>query len=163
MRYAARRSCGTCESSSRSSGRPAPGRSSSSPRAIASAILRSAIWSNISIAYRGAIAAGIESTLQNPILYCDAVRMPRQLVPVVPAIERMAAALELVDRRARVARLDMQRVARLAEREAPGEPAWHGERLLDVQAEVDHGDVGLHVDLRLAIRAHAAEHRPQLF
>ena len=30
------------------------------------------------------------------------------------------------------------------------------------EAEVDHRDVGLQVDLRLAVGAHAAEHRPEL-
>jgi len=73
----------------------------------------------------------------------------------------VAATLERVDRGARIAGLDVQRVAGLAEREASRKPARHVERLLDVEAEVDHGDVGLHVDLRLAVGAHAAENRPE--
>src|SRR4051812_44049924 len=50
----------------------------------------------------------------------DAVRVAGELVPVAPAVERMAAARELIDGLLRVARLDVQRVARLAEREAAG-------------------------------------------
>src|SRR5688572_33393723 len=89
--------------------------------------------------------------------------MPGELVPVAPAVDRMAAALELVYGLAREARLDVQRVARLAQPEAARQPARPGERLLDVLPEVDHRDVGLQVDLRLAVGAHAAQHRPELF
>ena len=45
----------------------------------------------------------------------DAVRVARELVPVAPAVEQVAAARELVDRGRREARLDVQGVARLAE------------------------------------------------
>src|SRR5262245_7872772 len=48
----------------------------------------------------------------------DPMRMPRQLVPLAPAVQRVAAALELGDGLGRKARLDVQRVARLAERKA---------------------------------------------
>src|SRR5688500_20252793 len=89
--------------------------------------------------------------------------MAGELVPVAPAIDRMAAALELVDGLAREARLDVQRVARLAQAEAARQPARPGERLLDVLPEVDHRDVGLQVDLRLAVGAHAAQYCPELF
>src|SRR5688572_15998752 len=87
--------------------------------------------------------------------------MAGELVPVAPAVHRMPAPLEFADRVARKARLDMQRVARLAQAEAPRQPARSGERLLDVLPVVDHRHVGLQVDLRLAIRAHAAEHCPE--
>src|SRR4029077_11382128 len=76
--------------------------------------------------------------------------------------QRMTAARELVDGRVRIARLDMQRVARLAEGEGPGEPGGEGGRLVDVLAKIDHRDVSLHVDLWLAVRPHAADHRPEL-
>ena len=56
----------------------------------------------------------------------------------------------------------MQGVAFFAKREAAGEPARCFERFLDVAAEVDQVDVGLQVDLRLAIGAHATDHTPQL-
>src|SRR6185295_728459 len=144
-----------CESSSSSSGRPAPGRSSKSPRAIASSILRSARYSSAVTAW--IITAGELAVVADG----DAVGMPGELVPVAPAIDRVAAPLELVDRGARIARLDVQRVARLAEREAPGQPARPGDRLLHAAAIVDHRDVGLQVDLRLPVRAHAAEDGPQ--
>src|SRR5947207_3279004 len=74
----------------------------------------------------------------------------------------MTAALELVDGGAGEARLDMQRVACLAEREASREPARPTDRFLDGAAVVDHRHVGLQVDLRLAVGAHAAERGPQL-
>src|SRR5258708_38549739 len=77
------------------------------------------------------------------------------------SVDEMAAALELVDGAARIARLDVQRVARLAEREAAREPARITDCLLDIAAVIDHGDVSLELDLRLAVGAHAAEHRPE--
>src|SRR5687768_7437697 len=164
MRQARRRSSGTSLSSSRSSGWPAPGRASSSPRAMASAMTFSARKSSMSVAYRSAVASRIEAAGQKSRarIARNAVGMSGELIPIAPAIDRMAAALELVDRRAREARLDVQGVARLAQPEAPRQPARPGERLLDVLPEVDHRDVGLQVDLRLSVGAHAAEHRPQL-
>src|ERR1035437_6604557 len=74
----------------------------------------------------------------------------------------MASALELFQRALRVSALDVEQVARLAQGKAAGEPARRFDCLLHVQAEVDHGDVGLKLDLRLAVGAHAAEYLPQL-
>src|SRR5262249_49035587 len=91
----------------------------------------------------------------------DAVGMAGVLVPVGPAVEQMPTALELVDGLAREARLDMQRVARLADGETAGQEARHVERLLDVEAVVDQGVVDLQMDLRLAVGAHATQHGPQ--
>src|SRR4051794_5352462 len=91
----------------------------------------------------------------------DSVRMPGHLVPWTPMIDDVTPALELVDGASRKARLHVQRVARLAEREAAGEKAWHLERLLDIEPVVDHRHVGLQLDLRLPVRAHAAEDAPK--
>src|SRR4029453_3817410 len=87
--------------------------------------------------------------------------MARRLVPVAPAIEQVAAALQLGNGRAWKARFYVQGVARLEESEAAGQEARHVERLLDVQPMVDHRAVGLHVDLRLAVGAHAAQRGPE--
>src|SRR5688572_18397813 len=84
-----------------------------------------------------------------------------ELVPAAPAVDRMAAALELVDRFPRKARLDVQRIAPFAQSEAARPPARPGERLLDILPEVDHRAVGLYVDLRLPVGSHAAEHGPK--
>src|SRR5947208_904563 len=106
------------------------------------------------VSYRSPVAARIRAAGEHTALAVDgdAVGVAGELVPVAPALQRMSAARELVDGFPRIARLDVQRVARLAERKTPGEPARQGERLLDVLTEVDHRDVGLHVDLRLAVR-----------
>src|SRR6478609_9361820 len=48
----------------------------------------------------------------------DAVGVARDLVPVAPAVDQVAAPLELVDRARREAGLEVQRVARLQEAEA---------------------------------------------
>src|SRR5882672_5101427 len=53
----------------------------------------------------------------------DPMRMPRELVPLAPSIDPMPAPLQLRDGLARKACLDVQRVARLAERKADREPA----------------------------------------
>src|SRR3954469_2764584 len=105
------------------------------------------------VSRRGAVAARVSAAGQDPTLAVDgdAVGVAGELVPVAPPVQRMAAARELVDGRLRIARLDVQRVACFAEREASGEPARQGERLLDVLAEIDHRDVGLHVNLWLAV------------
>ena len=54
----------------------------------------------------------------------------------------------------------MQHVARFADREAARQEARHLDRLLDVEAVVDHGQIGLQMNLRLAVGAHAAQHAP---
>src|SRR5688572_4894291 len=82
--------------------------------------------------------------------------MARRLVPVAPAVEQVAATLQLGNGLAGKARLYVQRVARLEESEAARQEARHVERLLDVEPMVDHRAVDLHVDLRLAVGAHAA-------
>ena len=48
------------------------------------------------------------------------------------------------------------RIARLEQTEATGEETRLVESLLDVQPMIDQGAVDLHVDLRLAVRPHAA-------
>src|SRR5687768_15510773 len=98
MRHAMRASGGIRGSqSSRSIGLPAPGRLSNSPRAMASPILRSAM-------YCSAVTARIIAARERAVLAdADAVRMPGELVPVAPAIDDVAAALELVHRVAREA------------------------------------------------------------
>src|SRR5260221_5596431 len=72
----------------------------------------------------------------------------------------MSPALELLYGRLGKTAFDIEQVARVADIEAPREPARHLERLLDVEAEIDEAHVTLQVDLRLAVRAHAAEHLP---
>src|SRR5512139_2030954 len=74
----------------------------------------------------------------------------------------MAASLEFGDGLARKARLDMQCVAFLEEAEAARQEARHVERLLNIEATVEQGAIDLHMDLRLAVGAHAAQNRPQL-
>src|SRR6185437_14633243 len=71
----------------------------------------------------------------------DAVGVAGIFVPVAPAIQQVAAPLERGERRCRHAALDVQRVARLADREAPAQEARGFECLLDVAAVVDHGEV----------------------
>ena len=87
--------------------------------------------------------------------------MARELIPVPPPIEAVASALELVDRLAREPGFDVQRIAVLPEREAPREPAWRLERLLDIAAEVDEVDIRLQMNLWLPVGTHAAHHAPQ--
>jgi len=47
------------------------------------------------------------------------MRMPRQLAPITPAVDHVAAPLQLGDSLARKPRLDVQRVARLASAKRP--------------------------------------------
>src|SRR5260370_16662396 len=91
----------------------------------------------------------------------DALRMTRRFVPVSPAIDDMAAPLELGARRRRKTAFDVQGVARLQEAEAAGQEAWRLQRLLDVEPVVDHGGVGLQGDLWLPVGPHAAQPAPQ--
>src|SRR5438132_13062675 len=86
--------------------------------------------------------------------------MPGEFAPVGPPVHRVTPPLELLDGRLGKTPFDVEQVARVADIEAPREPAWHLERLLDVEAEIDEAHVALHMDLRLAVRAHAAEHLP---
>lgn len=88
--------------------------------------------------------------------------MAGEFVPCPPAVQHMASAIELFQGALRVTPLDVEQVARFAQGEAAGEPARRFDCLLNVQAEVDHGNIGLELDLRLAVGAHAAEHLPQL-
>src|SRR5688500_10804097 len=101
---------------------------------------KSSMLDSLSVARGGAVAARIGAAREHAAFGIDgdAVGMAGELVPVAPSVDRMPAPRELVDRRARVARLDVQGVARLAEPEAAGEPARGVERLLDVAPEVDH-------------------------
>jgi len=73
----------------------------------------------------------------------------------------MASALEFFQGALGVSSLDVEQVARFAQGEAAGKSARRVDCLLHVQAEVDHDDVSLELDLRLAVGAHAAEYLPQ--
>src|SRR5712692_7726235 len=86
--------------------------------------------------------------------------MPGQFAPVGPPVHLVPPPLELLDGRPGNTPFDVEQVARVADVEAPRQPARHLERLLDVEAEIDEAHVALHVDLRLAVRAHATEHLP---
>src|SRR5581483_2652178 len=92
-----------------------------------------------SIARRGAIAARIEAPGAHAALLVDGktLRMPGEFVPIGPALEPVAAARQLVERLARETAFDVQRIARLAEREAAREPARRRERRLDIEPVVD--------------------------
>src|SRR5258708_10634719 len=72
----------------------------------------------------------------------------------------MPPPLELLHGRLRKTAFDIEQVARISDIEAARQPARHLDRLLDVETEIDEAYVTLQVDLRLAIRAHAAEHLP---
>src|SRR5205809_4605028 len=87
--------------------------------------------------------------------------MARKLAEIRPAICRVSPPLELLDGRRGKSPFDVEQVARVADIEAPREPARHLERPLDVEAEIDEAHVALQVDLRLAVRAHAAENLPK--
>src|SRR5262247_3439108 len=87
--------------------------------------------------------------------------MPGELAPPGPAVYRVPAALELPQGGVGKAPLDIQQVARITDVEAPREPARHLQRPLDIEPEIHQPDVALQVDLRLAVRAHAAEQLPQ--
>src|SRR5882724_9257816 len=90
----------------------------------------------------------------------DSVRVAGELAEVRPSVHGMPPPLELLHGRLGEAPLDIEQVARVADIEAPRKPARHLERLLDVETEIDQAHVALQVDLRLAVRAHAAEHLP---
>ena len=92
----------------------------------------------------------------------DAVGMARELVPLGPAVHVVSAALELAQRGFRKSSFYIEEVARLAEREAAREPARRCDGLCDIEAEVDHVNVALQMDLRLAVGPHAAEHVAEL-
>src|SRR5258708_11995958 len=72
----------------------------------------------------------------------------------------MPPPLELLHGRLRKTAFDIEQVARISDIEAARQPARHLDRLLDVETEIDQAYVTLQVDLRLAIRPHAAEHLP---
>src|SRR2546427_10777179 len=86
--------------------------------------------------------------------------MPGQFAPVGPPVHRVSPTLELLHGRLGKTPFDIEQVARVADGEAPREPARHLERLLDVKAEIDEAHIALQVDLRLAVGAHAAEYLP---
>src|SRR5207247_11461408 len=90
------------------------------------------------------------------------MRVSGHFVPGAPAVDRMAALRECGDRSFGEAALDMQRITRLAEREAAGQEPRYLDRFLNVETEIDHRRIELHLDLRLAVRAHAAEYAPEL-
>src|SRR5262249_39808911 len=116
-----------------------------------------------SVAEGGAVAAWVRAADPGARdrIDGDAVRVARALRPRRPAMHEMSAALERGESGRGKARLDVEEVARITQGEAPGEPARRGDRLLHVESVVDHGGVGLQVDLRLAVRAHAAEDLPE--
>src|SRR5262252_10208111 len=116
-----------------------------------------------SVAEGGAVAARVRAADSGAGDRIDgnAVRVARSLFPRRPAMDEMATALELGEGGRGKARLDVEEIARIPEGEAAGEPARRGHRLLHVEPVIDHGDVGLEVDLRLAVRPHAAEDLPQ--
>src|SRR5579883_3492398 len=76
----------------------------------------------------------------------DAVGVTGIFVPVAPAVQQVASALQRIERGGRHAALDVERVARLADREPAAQEAGALQRLLDVAAVVDHGEIGLQVD-----------------
>src|SRR5438552_6698674 len=84
------------------------------------------------------------------------------LIPRTPAMDGMASLFKRAQCVCGKAVLHVQRVARLAERETTGQESRQLDGFLDVQAEVDHASIKLELDLRLAIRAHAAKHAPEL-
>src|SRR4051812_22592913 len=88
--------------------------------------------------------------------------MTGQLVPVTPTVHGMAPSLELAHGGLGETAFQVEQVARLADRPPTGEEARQLEGRLDVQAEVDHPDVRLQLDLRLSVGAHAAQHAPEL-
>ena len=89
------------------------------------------------------------------------MRVTGELAEIRPAICNMSTPLELLDGRLGETPFDIEQIARVADIEAPREPARHLDRLLDVEAEIDEAYVALQVDLRLAVRAHAAENLPK--
>src|SRR5262249_3044427 len=115
-------------------------------------------------ANRLAVAPWIGAAPQHPRLRIDrdAVGVSGAFVPVGPPVDDVAAPRQLGDRRLGKTTLDVQRVARLEEAEAARQETRHVERLLDVEAMIDQRAVDLHVDLRLAVGAHAAQHAPKL-
>src|SRR5262249_30217251 len=91
----------------------------------------------------------------------DAMRVAGQFVPVAPAVDRMSAPLQFVDRLRRKPSLDVERIARLTERETTGEEARRLQCFLNIAAVVDERDVSLQMQLRLTVGAHAAERSPE--
>ena len=92
----------------------------------------------------------------------DAVGVAGHLVPGAPAVDGVAALRERVDRR-RGKRLSMCSVSRASpSAKRPDRKRGSLDRLLDVEAVVDHRRIELQLDLRLAVGAHAAEHAPEL-
>src|SRR5947199_9722301 len=116
------------------------------------------------IPYRSSIAARVGTAAQHavPPVDHDAVRVTGHFVPGAPAVDRVAALRQRIDRSFGEAALDMQRITRLAEREAAGQEPRYLDRFLNVETEIDHRRIELHLDLRLAVRAHATQHAPEL-
>src|SRR5882762_611397 len=63
----------------------------------------------------------------------DAVRVTGELAEIRPAICHVSPPLELLDGRLGETPFDIEQIARIADIEAPREPAGHLERLLDVE------------------------------
>src|SRR6266566_1435087 len=116
-----------------------------------------------SVADRGAVAPRIGPAHQDAAARVDgdAVGVAGQLVPGLPAIDRVAPVGQLRDGGLGESALQVELVPRVADREAPREPARGLDRTLDVEPEVDQRGVHLEMDLRLAVRAHAAHDLPQ--
>src|SRR6266480_6529815 len=115
-----------------------------------------------SVTDRSAVAPRIGATDAHARHRVDrnAVRVAGELAEIRPAICRVSPPLELLHGRFGETPFDVEQVARVADGEAPREPARHLERLLDVKAEIDEAHIALQVDLRLAVGAHAAEYLP---
>src|SRR5439155_22782407 len=128
-----------------------------------SSVFRKSASGRRAIADRSAVAPPITAACAHTRhrIDRDAVRVAGELAEIRPAICRVSPPLELLHGRFGETPFDVEQVARVADGEAPREPARHLERLLDVKAEIDEVDVALQVDLRLAVRAHAAEHLPK--
>jgi len=87
--------------------------------------------------------------------------VPRHLVPSAPAVEEVPSLRQRMHGIIGKASLQVQGVARFPEAEAAGQEPGHFDRLLDIEAMIDHRRIELQLDVRLSVRPHAAEHAPQ--
>ena len=88
--------------------------------------------------------------------------MTGQLVPIGPAVQDMATLLKSMESLEGITRLYMQSVARFPYSEPSGNEPRHFHCLLNIKTVIQHCQIALQLNLRLAVSAHAAQNTPKI-
>src|SRR5579871_3583076 len=101
-----------------------------------------------SVANCSAVATRVRASNQDPAsrINCNSMGVPRHLVPSAPAVEEVPSLRQRMHGIIGKASLQVQGVARFPKAEAAGQEPGHFDRLLDIEAMIDHRRIELQLE-----------------